>query len=127
MNQKFCVSLEIAKEMEKAGWKKETEFSYVKNCNDVIMMITSFELSQWDGSEIKENYSAPLSDEILEELPDIAREYEFYIFKDDRGYIVGYGDDNNVLSEDDEIPFINKALPNAFAKMWLYLRKEKLI
>ena len=102
MNEKHVTSLEISKELKKAGFSKETEFWW-------SMYWKEFKLySNRPHKEfIGEYYPAPLATEILEELPeflDLARQDDF---------TVSYGDGF----------FEDKSLPNALALMWIYLRK----
>jgi len=141
--EKYCVSLEIAKKLVEAGWKKETEFCYKVNIvlpTNGFTEVCEYEIISKDKIKPKkrvEFYPAHLSDEILEEFPDSIKEYKFYIFKDERGYGVGYStDDENeehrVLGQkenerDNEIPFIEKSLPNALALMYIYLKSNNLL
>lgn len=131
MNPSHVVSLELAKELKEAGWNKETEFWWVGFTKDGLFeLVHNREFTQsWKGNWIK--IPAPLATEILEELPDMYpmqsgadcygewllywKEEEFWnvgVFKEQK-FVVGIIQD--------------KSLPNALAKMYLYLRKEKLI
>jgi hypothetical protein len=108
------VSLETAKLLKEAGFKKDCHFGFIDDeyeCNPSPM--------EWP-------IYAPTSDELLEELPYNINlkgwNKYFSISKTDVQYYVSYmggGSDNLCES--------NKSLPEALAQMWLYLRKEGLI
>jgi hypothetical protein len=122
MNEKHVVSLELAKQLKEAGWKKETEFCWAL-CAD--MSSTNFGTGEFRittgglSSETKvEHYPAPLATELLEELPDMSfdtgrREDKWIIFFQDNSKL----NKVNVVRKD-------KNLCDALTKMWLYLRKE---
>ena len=105
MNNLHCVSLEIAKQLKESGWKKETEFCL--EVDDEEVRIVKY------GSYIcsRKYYLAPLSDEILEELPENTE-----IKKVKKGYYI-YINSNSI---------VDKSLPNALAEMWIFLKKGKL-
>ena len=117
--EKHCVSLEIAKELKEAGWNKETEFWWVPPC-DVSIEVTK--ICAWnleyaeDGLNNGRGIPAPLATEILEELP-ISTD----IHKTLKGYRIAR------CVKDDVVFQLDLTLPNALAKMWLYLKKEKLL
>lgn len=102
--EKHCVSLELAKQLKEAGWKKETEFWWVINANGWRLASSRLDF-------VLENIPTPLSDEILEELPilDIVRKVE---------------DSYTIIHIDTDYITNDKSLPNALAKMWLYLNSE---
>ena len=123
--EKYCVSLEIAKKLKEAGWKKETEFWWHET-----MKVELVDKVWYKG--VKEDvggrfFPAPITDEILEELPyEIKIQDRFYwlcIEKEPDHYIVFYKDENKDISEFRE----DKSLPNALAKMWLYLKSNNLL
>jgi len=143
MNNKLVCSLAISKGLVEAGIKLKTEFWWEEifveeeGHPDVVLetaLVSSrrYESKEDDGVRY---YPAPLTDELLEILSDSIREYEFYIAKDERGYLVGYSTDDEyeahrVLGEDENnkdnnaIPFIDKSLPDALGKMAIWLKKE---
>ena len=148
--EKHCVSLELANQLKKAGWKKETKFYWVKEKTNECESLNAFDLmikvgeefipvtieTVYENFEVKrcDYFSAPLATEILEELPSIIeREITeintfgvgtLYIARMVKGtYVVEYCDgDMNVIKE-----FGDLSLPNALAKMWIYLKKEGLL
>jgi len=147
MNDKHCVSLEIAKQLKEAGWKKETEFWWEK-----IFVIETAKLYPQEkvlsirlvkGKPIISEeddgvlfYPAPLATEILEELPEEfeykEHTYRLQIGKNDKWYAVWYDstDKIEINSAWSKLTFNEEnedTLPNALAKMWLYLKKERLI
>jgi hypothetical protein len=66
----------------------------------------------------------------LEELPysiEVKDEtYNLEVHKIDSGYVVRYQRDSGLYPGDIQ-QYDKYSLPNALAKMWLYLKKEKLI
>ena len=149
MNPKHCVSLELAKQMKEAGWKKETEFWWT-DCNDKFEVVDKYyDLCSYvhdclaNGSpcngqpiykfaDIKDMdfdiYPAPLATEILEELPfGLEGENGNDILKIERyknGYSVCYFDDGqDKYTGKTHLLKMSDTLPNALAKMWLYLKK----
>ena len=160
---KHCVSLEIAKQLKEAGWKKETEFWWIDkiSCKRIILtqgeivycpvdlrgllQVRTFldkyryalETHYFTEKEIIQNdwevYFAPLATEILEELPiflDEDKEYYLCIKPAKDVIKISYEDSDTLVftgrSGEKDYYQIDKSLPNALAKMWLYLRKEKL-
>jgi len=120
MNNLHCVSLELAKQLKEAGWKKETEFwwNLEKNAIWNVFHKNNFnngvEQTGLIGALKPCSFlSAPLATEILEELPCFVKMWKTEM----RGTAVGYLD---------EI-FDGDNLPNTLAKMWIYLKKEKLL
>jgi len=123
--EKHCVSLEIAKELKEARWTKETEFwwllgGYEGDSGNKYWVVNKKYLAVMTKKQVKLNeglgykcYPAPLATEILEELPDLR------ISKGDNTYLV-IDDEGSSLE-------VDKSLPNALAKMWLYLKKKGLL
>jgi hypothetical protein len=122
--EKHCISLELAKQMKEAGWQKETEFWWKGRKDDMcirhktyIKCMTAFwkdrNIEGEDNPIGEESYPAPLATEILEEL----QTYLVSINCDIDRYDVIF--DGDFYQEESD-----KSLPNALAKMWLYLRKE---
>lgn len=65
------VSLEVAKKLKEAGWKKETIFHWAKDGEqdeDIAEWIIQY--SEDDSLTCWESWNAPQIHEILEELPD---------------------------------------------------------
>ena len=122
--EKHRTSLELSKQLKEAGWKKETECSwYVSVLGGKPHIIMNQFLKNGFNDKIVSIYPAPLATEILEEF-DSWREQGIYIFNDCDTYFVqfrefGFGK----LIKDCSDQF----LPNALAKMWLYLKKGGLI
>jgi hypothetical protein len=116
-------SLEISKQLKETGWKKETEFYWLPCFNGVKEewhLVPKKELCGCGGC--KEALPAPLATELLEELPsELEDTCVLLIRKLEKEYEVGYGVDS-ITKE-----FEDKSLPNALAKMRLYLKKEGLI
>ena len=124
--EKHCVSLEIAKQLKKAGWKKETEFSYCDTADKRFgrkeeerfylypKVTTSAREFNSGGKDIQ--CPAPLATEILEELP-VGIKFENYKSICGKSFTITYGQNADSIIWDN-------LLPNALAKMWLYLIKE---
>jgi len=121
--EKHCVSLELAKQLKETGWKKETEFEWGQHRNGKWAIEPhSFISALKDSDDISPiTYPAPFATEILEELP---REYESWITiirtKPDNGYKLLHRDIEAKIG----LNFDGDNLPNALAKMLLYLQKE---
>jgi len=127
--EKHCVSLEIAKQLKEAGFKKETEFWWVMP--NFLDTNKEFRIALKDnavyqalnfGGLLKEQiiafYPAPLATEILEELP-VGYYATRLLDKDDKFY--------KCINSDFTKDFNGDNLADALAKMWLYLKKEKII
>ena len=113
---KHVVNLEIAKELKEAGWKNPTWFHYDCDIKNALVIKQDKPRYSIDG------INCPLATEILEELPVGIKGNAFIqdltIRKDVEGYYnINYGS---------KILITEKDLPNALAKMWLYLKKEKI-
>ena len=130
MDIKHCVSLELAKELKEAGWKKETEFYHDWKNDRIISKIKDIDIGWY-----KDCYSAPLATEILEELPkfiDEDEEYNLHIEKVvNNDFIIRYEDGNAMTysgrNGEEDYYSCGKSLSDALAKMWLYLKKENLL
>jgi len=130
MNPKHCISVELAKQLKKTGWTKETEFSFCdvadkrfgREENEQFMLYDKDTAGNrrrnTEGKDIQ--YFAPLATELLEELPRGVKSDGLVIKTDldeffDEFFKVYYG----------LTAFIAQpGLPNALAKMWLYLKEE---
>jgi len=109
MNENYVTSLELSKQLREAGIEQKSEFYWHKKCGTGIITLVGY-----CDNDVKcgcEYYSAFLNDELLAMLP---MEYLAITFYDDE-YCVGRG-----------FNFKDKSLPNALAKMLLYLKKENL-
>jgi len=122
MKTNHVVSLEIAKQLKEVGWKKDTMFWW---CNGATTHLFTTP-THLHFSECKaDHFPAPLATEILEELPDWWGENEagIIIFKDCGTWFVQCK--KNMLDKP-IVDFNDDNLCNALAKMWLYLKKNKL-
>jgi len=140
MNPNHCVSLEIAQQLKEAGWGKETEFWWTEGSKFGEHRIETketldkeFQLYKYsektdynyliDGCRF---YPAPLATEILEELP------ENISIKNTRGgfwrliYGLPLQVKEGIIEQNTKI-VDGKNFCDALAKMWLYLKKEKLL
>ena len=119
MNE-HCVSLELARELKNAGWEKETEFWWIHNkIRDVWEIKYGLSECIKEHQESWEYYPTPLATEILEELPgNIKKIHCLIITKMSRQWKVGYHG---------KIVILDKCLPNASAKCWIYLVKNSII
>jgi hypothetical protein len=136
--EKHCVSLEIAKQLKEGGFKKETKFWWIKTC----YIDNNGNAERWildipkDIDKKREKILAPLATEILEELPDYRYRkdisYDSFLSIEKthtkkKGlvhYEVNYRYIKNHLIATKNI---DDSLPNALARMWLYLKKENLL
>ena len=108
--KKYCVSLELAKEMKELGFEQESEFYWWIFNNGVSKLISKKIICQ-PHLENEAKYSAYTVGELGEMLP------EYYsTFKVEDKY-EGYNDDGEVLSS-------NITEANARASMLIYLKKK---
>lgn len=118
------VSLEIAKQLKEAGWDKKTTFCWLEIDDEWI-------LDLYANDKYNDVYTsiipAPLATEILEELPDKitlnTRTHWLWIGKM-KGYEMSY-----TTHDDGDMPIAvdDESLPDALAKMWLYLKQNNLL
>lgn len=118
---KHCVSLELARELKEVRWKKKTEFWYVALLDHETSKVIRYSLEKWGrypscvSNEMwtneEDNLPAPLTTEILEELP---RDGTLKIYSYASGFRVVIDRENGYGVEEEY-------LPNALARMWLYL------
>jgi hypothetical protein len=119
----------VSKELRKARWKKETEFWWLWNKTGEKWLLPKSEI------DMRTNFKAPapLATEILEELPggfpkENSIPIEIFVFsirKILKVYICEYY--NESTDEELLVEFRSYSLPDALAKMWLYLKKENLL
>lgn len=118
------VTLETAKALKKAGFGNGTEF-YWPDGGDLCTKEQYYDFLDWansvgkpEGSSIQEHFSAPTTDELLEELPT-----NTHIYKTESGYSCSSFTNPRKAS----ITFVGNSAPEVTAKMWLWLKKEGLI
>jgi len=124
--ENHVTSLELSKELRKVGfpqksqwiWDEHYEEPTVFHSNEVLMY----------QRHMKSVYAAPLATELLEVLPNKVwikkRQYDVRI------HILSLGDYLIVCHHNDFKNYTeayDKTLPDALAKMYIYLKKEKLI
>ena len=119
MNPKHCVSLGIARQLKEAGWKQPAEFlwfdsKFKDKPNEVFLSNSNLrcrnDFVDWVA------YYAPIATELLEELPEgliINKCQDIYRI---RQLLPGF------VHHDED-----KFLPNALARIWLYLEKKGLL
>lgn len=118
------VSLELSKQLKEAGYpQKDSDFTW---SGDKLFPAVK-------GVEFTEDTAAPTADEILDQLPSTIEEVEIdgdnygmcelAIWKEEKDYSVNYLDEDSYpeLQETEDV------LADAAAKMWLYLKKQKLV
>ena len=115
--EKYCVSLEIAKQLKEEGWKKETEFAWGKDIRyqfdgEYGLVNTSQYILTSAKDNWEEYFSAPLATEILEELND--SQMHLYLMQ-------RYG----IATAQSCLDMIRDI--NEIAKCWLYLKKNNLL
>jgi len=126
--KEYCVDLEIAKELEKNGFISECHFEWIDRPNINNPIIVNYFVAK--SYHYKERFLAPVSDEILKELPNEIKGYSLEIVRYETGPIeVNYVKYNSI-----DVPeyLINSKemfykLSNALAKKWLHLKKEGYI
>ena len=119
MNPKHCVSLGIARQLKEAGWKQPAEFlwfdsKFKDKPNEVFLSNSNLrcrnDFVDWVA------YYAPIATELLEELPEgliINKCQDIYRI---RQLLPGF------VHHDED-----KFLPNALARIWLYLKEKGLL
>ena len=119
MNPKHCVSLGIARQLKEAGWKQPAEFlwfdsKFKDKPNEVFLSNSNLrcrnDFVDWVA------YYAPIATELLEELPE-----GLIINKCQDIYRIGQLLPGFVHHDED------KFLPNALARIWLYLKEKGLL
>ncbi len=122
--EKHCVGLEIAKQLKKSGWNKETEYLWIYHGDASGCRWELYRDSDWDDKGFIEQCYAPIATELLEEIPNKIESTYLSIIKMDKGtYVVQYCEEDNNTVKD----FGDLSLPDALAKMWIYLKENKLI
>lgn len=120
------VSLELAKQLKEAGYPQIGHFIY-RRCRrwdgkkdvDYWVLMEKFEKSRID------DYLSPTADEILERLPTsieyLGKVCYLHIDAQFERWYVHYADEIHFTGQE------NENLTNLLARLWLYLKKEKLI
>ncbi len=142
MNPKYVTSLELSKKLFEVGFKKETGYYWVEHkeidkpaYSNCIVLGSTKDLINYPR-EFWNIYTAPLTDELLEELPSCINQnkivYKLEIYKFIYDFNVGYFEKfslDNWKKGKVKIfhHLLNNSLPNALAHMWLYLKKEGVI
>jgi hypothetical protein len=132
----ITTSLDVSKKLKEAGYKQDSILYWWQNdCDEDHTQLRnripnnqSLSIHKWFV------YSAPTTDELLEQLPpDVSDRWILSInaidYDDYKEYEVGYTkyfEDNGVWAYKDKY-FQDKKLPDALAEMWLYLKKEGLL
>ena len=111
------VSLELSKQLKEAGYPQETEFCYYRNADEYHFLRNPFEGKMRPFPE--KTYASPTADEILEQLPEYVM-----VHRENSGW---YCEFKTVSGRKTDIGFFGDTIADAAAKMWLYLKKEKLI
>ena len=127
----LCVSLETAKKLKTAGWKKPTALAWVKH--SPWFLAENKELPEWELVPVsifdirgyEESYYAPTAEEVLRELPEKIdlnewrRDLQFIFISPEKGkWEVSYGQFKK---------FKNKSLAEAAAQMWLWCVEQGYI
>jgi len=120
--KEYCVDFELAKELKK-NYFPQNNPNFIFESGDFwnIKEWLNFQEEHGVGEELKDvkYFSAPTSDEILEELPMEYNYNDLHITKDEKEYCVGYYDYEYPVDYTSD-----KKLSNALAKMWLHLKNQ---
>ena len=134
--QDICVSLELAKELKKAGYAQDSLFSYRHSLpNNISQLVNTNNQLQDNKYFAKRNrpeiqrmfenenkfYSAPTVAELGEALPILVEDNYSDCYKSADGWECSY---DHAMSGKF---FTDKSEANARAKMWLYLKEEGLL
>ena len=126
MIEKYVVSLDLAKKLKEAGWRKPTEFLWDIDFPELWHNSKKADFSQYDWIA-----PAPLAEEITKELPDhIAverggerKKYWLNIEVYKEGCRAGYRTDPVMLGEMPEWLYVSDVYPklsDALAQLWLW-------
>jgi len=120
------VSLETAKLLKEAGFRQEGGWYWTQHKVDTKNCILN--LGKFNPDGCFHNFYAPTTDELLEELPYRInyQSHWGYLSIDKTNtpeYIVGYRGEGHKTLWAKEIG----TLPEALARMWLWLKKEGLL
>lgn len=121
--KEFCVDLQLAKELKENGFPQNTKYRY-DICNNNVELTSVFVPLH---DHVIDVYSAPISDEILKELPTIFENYELIIKKLYLYYQIMYIEEQDGEIMNDYALFEDKRFSNALAKTYIYLKKEGYI
>lgn len=131
--KKYCIDLEIAKELKINGFSQNTHYFWARYNKKVMRS------EQWDlidrpfSNEAlqKPYYSAPTTDEILKELPNEINGYVLEIIRYEDGAIeadytkyVQHYEDTEYLIQSKKLFY---KLSNCVAELWIDLKKEGYI
>jgi hypothetical protein len=131
--EKYVVSRELAEKLKDAGypqksiygWADETKVEkayYFADVKGYILLINVGLISDFYEHEYQP-IAAPLSDELLEQLPDVVNlDYGFVLTKSAHlgGYACGFMDDNTSTTESRKA---DKPV-DALAKLWLWCKEN---
>lgn len=128
--EKYTVSLEIAKQLEDNGWVKETEYHWMHNITGVEpdKVMHKFQTATWkiyrkiQNGGVIQYYSAPIAEEILEQLPFLIKDAYLEIDQNGNDEWVLYYEDNPLVEK-----CYSKKLSDALALLWIELKKNNLI
>lgn len=126
------VSLELSKELKKAGYpqKGERNWRYNENPNDAMLVEFPFESSRFEFC------AAPTADEILDILPfdiigDEGMRFDLNIYRElnfGRWVVCYWWDEDSRRKSGEKIENIEaNTLADAAALMWLYLKEKELL
>ena len=123
----FCVDLQLAKELKENGFPQKCNFSWVMIGNALGGLVMGLKLTTYKPFHAET--SAPISDEILKELPKkiltSPGESWFVIIKDNENNWQIYYE--VACTKNLSFRIIDKKLSNCAGKAWLYLKKEGYI
>ena len=129
----FCVDFELAKELKENGFPQKTEFKWCEDKNNYPEQWIVYDTVEM-GCSKDIVCSAPISEEIFNKLPKYI-EYNNGVYDknvailhiilqrtvDNKSeYAIYYQDDYDLI-------IFDKKLPNALAKIYIYLKKEGYI
>lgn len=116
-------SLETSKLLKENGFRQDSDYSWAESSS--VMSDRLVHKNALASCRVKDWYSAPTTDELLEWLPANIKTYSLQIIKTPNGFHVSYTDFDYSL--DMLYEGLNGSLPEALAQMWLGLKKEELL
>jgi hypothetical protein len=138
----IVVSLELAKELKENGYPQDTVFAWSERLKgtghtwDPYDGTGKYEVIPNTSSEhpLDHKYAAPTASEIGGQLPEYVSDDWFLEMykdrsnsKDEEWYLVRYVDNDGIGSTEIKVGFNEPCEANARAKMWLYLKRNRLL
>lgn len=125
--EKYTVSRELAEKLKGAGYPQKTVFGWALNSNPeyppkVFEFGQSFNVEEW--------VAAPMSDELLEQLPwYLVTEYQDYdlIIRSGMAFYEACNNVEDVIPHEYPLYPHKPSIADALAQLWLYCKEHNLL